>query len=114
MDEGRSERIRFWQHHVDEYLHGELTLREYCNHHQLNRSTFGYWRRQVGEQARRSVPKPSVQIVRLDVVEVGESAAARNATPFELVLGNGRLVRVPVDFDAAALERLVSVVEKLR
>jgi hypothetical protein len=32
-------------------------------------------------------------------------------SPFEVVVGGGRVVRVPIEFDADALGRLLAVVE---
>lgn len=42
-------------------------------------------------------------------------AGARSAPgPFEIVMSSGRVVRVPASFDAAALVRLLAVVEEVR
>lgn len=46
---------------------------------------------------------------------VGGDAGARSAPePFEIVLSSGRIVRVPTSFDAAALGRLLAVVDEAR
>ena len=36
----------------------------------------------------------------------------RDQGHFEVVVGGGRVIRVPADFDAAALSRLVTVLEE--
>lgn len=110
MGESISDRSRFWQHHVEQYLHGELTLREYCTRHELSRSTFGYWRRKLRQAPSPTKRETSVNIVRVDLTP----APAAMSAPFEVMLGSGRCIRVPVDFDSAALQRLVVTLERVR
>lgn len=46
---------------------------------------------------------------------VDDDAEARSGPePFEVVLSSGRIVRVPASFDAAALGRLLAVVDQVR
>ena len=104
--------VQYWRHHVEHYLCGELTLREYCECHQLNRSTFGYWRRRLCHSIDTSAPRassssPRVTIVRVDLATPPPATSAR----YEVVLGNGRCIRLGADFDAAALARLVQTLE---
>lgn len=105
MAEPSSKRIRFWQHHVEGYLSGELTLREYCSEHDLKLSTFGYWRRRLAGDTGGS--RSALNIVRVDVAALGTAKPSM----MEVVLGNGRCIRVPDAFDARALARLVSAME---
>ena len=36
MGRTTSKGAQFWTHHVEQYRHGELTLREYCERHALD------------------------------------------------------------------------------
>ena len=45
MGRTTSKGTQFWTHDLEQYRHGELTLREYCERHALKVSTFGRWRR---------------------------------------------------------------------
>ncbi len=58
MGRTTSKGAQFWTHHVEQYRHGELTLREYCEHHALKLSTFGRWRRRVSQRERSTRTRP--------------------------------------------------------
>ena len=110
MGEEVSDRTRFWQEHVEQYLHGELTLREYCSRHELSRSTFGYWRRKLRQAPLSTKCESALHIARVDLTP----APAVMQAPFEVVLGGARCIRVPVDFDSDALQRLIVTLERVR
>ncbi len=98
-----------WRGHVERYLRGGLSRREYCQRYQLTLSTFDYWRRRLRSEG-ASAASPSsraVEVIRVDL----EAASAICSEPLEVVVGNGRLVRVPMGFDAGTLERLLVVLE---
>jgi hypothetical protein len=86
-----------------------VPLREYCERHGLKLSTFGRWRRRLcrEEVGASNQAMPTVNVVRVDI----EPAAAAVAAPLEVVLGNGRRIRVGNDFDAPTLARVVSTLE---
>jgi hypothetical protein len=110
MGRTTSKGAQFWAHHVEQYRHGELTLREYCERHELKLSTFGRWRRRVCRNDAGTPARPApVNIVRVDL------AAAPGASPgtLEVVLGNGRCIRVTGGFDAPTLTRLITAVEQV-
>ena len=97
-----------WRRHIEQYLRGRLSRREYCECHQLKQSTFDYWRRRLVVYGTSPSPTPpTVNVVRVDV----EAVPAPVSAPLEVVLANGRAIRVPVDFDAPTLERVLSVLE---
>ena len=110
MGRTTSKGAQFWTHHVEQYRHGELTLREYCERHALKLSTFGRWRRRVcrddGGATTRHAP---VNIVRVDL---GEAPGASPGT-LEVVLGNGRCIRVAGEIDGPTLTRLITAVEQV-
>jgi hypothetical protein len=108
MAEEPSERAQEWQRHIARYLRGALSRREYCERHGLKTTTFDYWRRRLRPNA-SAVPAPTVQVVRVDV-EPGSSAPA---AALEVVLRNGRCVRVANDFDPRALAQVVTTLERL-
>ena len=110
MGRTTSKGAQFWTAHVEQYRHGELTLREYCERHALKLSTFGRWRRRVcrdnGGATTRHAP---VNIVRVDLAAV----PGTNPGTLEVVLGNGRCIRVSGEFDGPRLARLITTVEQV-
>ena len=91
MGQTRSKGADFWAHHVEQYRHGDVALREYCERHGLRPSTFGHWRRRLGRETPPTTKTPSpVNVVRLDL----EPVTASRSPSLEVVLANGRRVRV--------------------
>jgi len=110
MGRTTSKGARFWARHVEQYRLGGLTLREYCQRHGLKPSTFGRWRRRLcRDDTPITTPPAPVNIVRVDL----PTAPVANTGTLELVLGNGRCIRVAGDFDGATLTRLIATLEQV-
>jgi hypothetical protein len=67
--------------------------------------TLAWWCQRLGR-----TPAPSSAFVAVDLAP--EAAERAGPGGFEVVLPRGRCVRVPPDFDAGALSRLLSVLER--
>ena len=70
------------------------------------------WRRKFAAAA----APPFEEIVRRDTASVvdREATSCGKQQPFEIVLGSGRVLRVPTSFDAGALRRLLTLVDAVR
>lgn len=88
---------REWQKHIDGWERSGLSQRRYCAREGLELKSFGYWRRQMKEK--REKVGEFVEIV------------ARSEERFELELSGGRRLRVPEQFDAKSLQRLLEVLD---
>jgi transposase len=116
-----------WEKRVERWRESGLTAKEYAAEVGINANRLSHWGwRLRGEEAR---PKKGRRggdgaPARVDWVEVVapdgamrspateiEVAPARPGGWFELVVGRGRVIRVPTDFDRDALDRLLAVVE---
>ena len=84
-----------------------FALREGLSPHRLWR-----WRRELGASAAPAFE----EIVRHDTASgpEGEATAAAKRERFEIVLGSGRVVRVPASFDPSALRQLLAIVDEVR
>lgn len=117
-----------WAKRVERWRESGLTAKEYAAEVGVNANTLSHWGwRLRGEEGRPKKRRRRAEGVpaRLDWVEVvapdsanGSPASETEVTPgarsggwFELVVGRGRVVRVPTDFDREALDRLLAVVE---
>jgi len=110
---------------VGELEQSGLTIAEFARRHGESAQRLKRWRKRLGLPPRRKVSKPKPNTtppITLLPVRIREQApaaapdpvtcaAAVRPSPFELLLGNGRTLRVPVDFDAVALSRLLGVLE---
>jgi transposase len=93
-----------WTKRVDRWRASGLTAKEFAAETGLNAGTLTYWKWRLGRAASGGTRKKA------EFVEVVPPASPA-PTPhdaFEVVLGNGMEVRVPVRFDADALRRLVA------
>ena len=98
------------------------TVAEYARSHGVKAWSLYEWRRRLGAKG-AAAPAPSERApdtaaptrsaflpVRVSVLQV---PAVEASQPLEVVLTGGRMVRVPSNFDSAALRRLVSVLEEV-
>ncbi len=116
-----------WNEDAARELVGELqasgeTVAEYARKRGLNAWVLYDWRRRLGmrEQPRLASSEPATHataLARSAFLPVRVSRrhvpVAPSSEPLEVVLGSGRVVRVPPSFDGAALRRLVSVLEEV-
>jgi transposase-like protein len=116
----------FWQDHICRWQQSHLSVRAFCRTHRLREPSFYHWRRLLtqrgllaeaqssapplrGRQAAESASTvPAFVPVRIEQQSVPHNAVA---PAFEVVLAGGRVLRVPVDFDATALRRLIATLE---
>jgi hypothetical protein len=110
---------RFWRRLLRLWRRSELTARAFCDQHGVSEPSFYAWRRTIAqrdEQRRqRQTNTPAADdscatsqpvFVPLRVVPTAAGMA------FEVVLGQGRVVRVPAGFDAASLRQLLAILEE--
>jgi hypothetical protein len=80
-----------------------LSVRAFCDRHGLATASFYNWRRLL---ARRAAEEPVFV-----PVQVVADAVPEWANALEVVLADGRSVRVAPGFDAATLRQLLAVLE---
>lgn len=107
---------------VEQWRASGETVAKYARKHGLSAWTLYDWRKRLGEQspstAEPSEPGPTTRqatrgaFLPVRVAQVS-TAAHGVATPMEVVLAGGRVVRVGSDFDGAALRRLVAALEEV-
>jgi hypothetical protein len=99
-DEGKGRQWRRW---VAEWQASRLSVREFCQRHGLTVASFYAWRRVLQRRAAEKAAFLPVQVV--------ADAVATQAGALELVLTDGRTVRVTPWFDAATPRQLLAVLE---
>lgn len=114
----------FWLNHIRRWLKSKIGVRDYCDHHRLAEGSFYRWRRTLAlrglvpwkNSATATSATPafvSVQVATLTSSTASSTAMRSSASSaLEVVLGNGRVVRVPTGFDAETLRRLVGTLEE--
>jgi transposase-like protein len=103
----------YWRSVVQHRRHSGQSVRSYCLRHGLSEPSFYAWRRTIQErdrQAARSCQQcPATRDAAPPFVPVTVMAPA---PALEVVLGDGRTIRVPAGFDAATLQRLLAVLDE--
>ena len=110
IDQRRASKEQFWRTVLRKWRDSGLSVRAYCEDHDLAEPTFYAWRRIIAER------DATVRFVPVQVVPEAGAAAPSNNAPaaLELVLGAGRVLRVGRGFDEPTLKRLLALLEEGR
>ena len=103
-----------WQKRIERWNDSGLSAEQFAAELGINAGTLRHWKYFLGKQGRRSVSASAPMASASALVEVrasGVATAAVSPLPFELELGADRKLRIPPQFDAVALERLLAVLE---
>jgi hypothetical protein len=92
-----------WRRWIDQWRASGRGVRAFCARHGLATASFYNWRRVL---ARRAAEEPVFV-----PVQVVADAVPAQASALEVVLVDGRAVRVAPGFDEATLRRLLAVLE---
>jgi len=95
-----------WRQRVDRQANSGQSVRAWCHRQGLKESAFHWWRREL---ARRDAEKPSPSFV---PVQVTEDRPAHGASQIEIVLTDGRCVRVAGSVDRQMLAGVLDVLER--
>jgi transposase-like protein len=107
INQRRDSKERFWRMTVRRWRGSGLSVRAYCEQHELAEPTFYAWRRSIQERDAAAVRFVPVQVV-------PETPAESSSGALELVVGAGRRLRVGPGFDAPTLRRLLALLEEGR
>jgi len=92
-----------WRRRINQWRSSGMSVRAFCARHRLASASFYNWRRVLERRAAEKGAFVPVQVV--------ADAPPAQASALELVLADGRIVRVAPGFDAATLRRLLTALE---
>jgi len=95
---------RQWRRWINQWRASRLSVRDFCARHGLAPARFYHWRRVL---ERRAAEEPAAFVP----VQVVPDAMPAQASALEVILADGRTVRVAPGFDAATLRQLLAVLE---
>jgi len=93
-----------WRKWIERWHKSGLSVRAFCDQHGLSQPSFYAWRRTLQQR-----DQASVSFVPLHVLPDKPTVSL---TPLEVVLPNGRSLRVAPGFDAITLRQLLAVLEE--
>jgi len=101
---------QFWRDALARWRDSGLTIRDYCRQHRLSEASFYAWRRELTQRrsSHSAADAPAVTFVPLTV---RPEPVAADAT-VEVVLANGRRLRLPVGVATSVVRELLGVLEE--
>ena len=105
-----SSKEQFWRRMIRLWRSGGLTVRAFCGGQGLSEASFYGWRRTLAERDASAVAFVPVTVA----AEPRASSTAVSAGAVELILNDGRRLRVGPGFDGATLQRLLGLLEEGR
>ena len=111
MPAKRTERAE-WARRLEKWRRSGLDLRAYAAREGLALRSLAWWRWRLEHDAKSPATSTALMPIASDVsfVELKPELIA-NGSPIEIVLGNGRVVRVPHAFDDSSLARVLAVAD---
>jgi transposase-like protein len=102
MSKTQQERREFWRQLLAQQEQNGVTVRAFCQQHQVSEYSFYQWRKRLAEQ----LP------VKFALVETNRSVAA--AAGVEVILTTGERLRIASGADAATVRLALSVLREPR
>ncbi len=101
---------RNWQKTIGEAARSGLSIREFCRQRKLTVSHFYWWRRRLGMDVRKGLLRRSNGQNAASFALVSDDPAATDAG-IELVLGDGRRLRIHKGVDGETLRAVLAAME---
>lgn len=109
---------RTWRRHVAGWRRSGLSVRAYCAIEGLSEASFYAWRRTLAERDGHQAP-PAKQRSRTESVPafvpvrmVSEPAPSTPAGSVDVLLTNGRVLRLGADFDPHVVRQVLALLEE--
>jgi transposase len=102
-----------WAERITRWEQSGQTAKVFAAQEGVSAQSLSWWKWKLGQEATDEKAARRAQVVPLSFVRLEPTACedASEALPLEVVLTDGRVVRVPSRFDAQALRRLVVALE---
>jgi hypothetical protein len=106
------QREEFWRRIVTRQLASGLSIREWCERHEVTEASFYAWRRTLARRGILRSARSKKRRARIIAVEVADGPnTSVGSTPLGLVV-NGFRIEIAAGFDEGTLRRLVSVLRE--
>jgi transposase-like protein len=103
---------QFWRDVLSCWPESGLTIRAYCRQRGVSEPSFYAWRRLLAQRQEPARPADAAGPVTFVPLTVQSTMADRAEPPVELILANGRRLRLPVGVAASVVRDLLVVLEE--
>jgi hypothetical protein len=105
------EKRRFWQRAIGEAARSEMSIREFCRRRRLKESQFYWWQRKLkASRQERTMRGQGANGQAASFALVSDEPGATDAG-IELMLGDGRRLRISKGVDEETLRAVLAAVE---
>lgn len=104
-----ADKARHWQKTIREAARGGLSIREFCRQRKLHESQFYWWQRRLATRQAPKSRKPASRPASFALVS--DEVAATDAG-LELVLADGRRLRIGKGVDEDTLRAVLAALER--
>ena len=109
-----AEKRRFWLRMIGEAARSKTSIREFCRQHRLKESQFYWWQRKLkASRQERTMRSQGKNGQAASFALVSDEPGATDAG-IELVLGDGRRLRIRKGVDEETLRAVLAAVEPSR
>ncbi len=106
-----AEKARYWQRTIREAVRSGMSIREFCRQRRLKESQFYWWHHKLkGSRQERSIRRQGVNRGPASFALVSNEPEGTDAG-IELVLGDGRRLRIRKGVDEETLRAVLAAVE---
>jgi len=115
MSSGKSdsEKARYWQRTIREAVRSGISIREFCRQHRLKESRFYWWQRKLKVSRVSGIRRAGVHSDRASFALVSDESGMIDAG-IELVLGDGRRLRIRQGVEEETLRAVLAALEPAR
>jgi len=99
---------RYWREVLQRYGTSDLGTKKFCAQEGVPEYQFHWWRRRLRQRGQH---QPRQRTVAVGSPFLSVSVPLSLGTPIEVVHPRGHVIRVPPIFDAAALGRILAILE---
>jgi transposase-like protein len=103
---------RYWRGMLRQRQRSKQTIRAFCEEHGVSEALFYAWRRTIAERDQEAAARDEWPENLPDFLPVRITGSATPAPELEVVVGRGRMIRVPVGFDAGTLRNVLAILEE--
>ena len=103
---------QFWRRHIDQHRASGLSVPRYCRDRELQQSAFYSWRRRLTLRDRAATALEPLPMPAFLPVTVIDPPTGRGATAIEIVLADGRRVRVRAGCDRQLLADVLALLAR--